>query len=260
MSWLDDLEGMLSSGVSGLENLFGFGGGSSSNPVNLSNIPLPNLSFPGVSGLADWQQMLASSLSPSSTSASSYGYSGGYGQPIVALPSLGQQLGMTSPESILAALGMIGFGGYEGYNALQQQLNAMNFAQNPAAMMGRIRAFEQPLSQNLIHSVMRDINPSIAARGLATSPGMTQQITAEALAPYEMQEQQQAIGLTGQGLRYPFELGSGAAGWLPSALYSGSAAFTPNLTINPLYEILLLQQLQQSQLPMLGTATSGGTP
>jgi hypothetical protein len=261
MSWLDDLEGMLSSGVSGLENLFGFGGGSSSSPVNLSNIPLPNLSLPGVSALANSQQMLASSLSPSSAGASSpgYGYSGGYGSPIVALPSLGQQLGMTSPESILAALGMIGFGGYEGYNTLQQQLNAMNFAQNPAAMMGRIRAFEQPLSQNLIHSVIRDINPSIAARGLATSPGMTQQITAEALAPYEMQEQRQAIGLTEQGLGYPFQLGSGAAGWLPSALYSGSAAFTPNLTINPLYEILLMQQLQNAQLPMLGTVT-GGTP
>jgi len=274
MSWLDDLGGMLSSGVSGLENLFGFGGGSSGNPVNLPNISLPSISALGSSApqstgysvMPGWQQMLASSLSTPSTGVSSpgYGYSGGYGSPIVSLPSLGQQLGMTSPESILAALGMIGFGGYEGYNTLQQQLNAMNFAQNPAAMMGRIRAFEQPLSQNLIHSVMRDINPSIAARGLATSPGMTQQITAEALAPYEMQEQQQAIGLTGQGLRYPFELGSGAAGWLPSALYSGSAAFTPNLTINPLYEILLMQQLeqqpqQQPQLPKLGTATATNT-
>jgi hypothetical protein len=164
---------------------------------------------------------------------------------------------MPAPASILAALGMLGFSGYEGYNALQQQLNAMNFAQNPAAMMERIRAFEQPLSQNLIHSVIRDINPNIAARGLATSPGMTQQITAEALAPYEMQEQQQGIGLTEQGLGYPFQLGSGAAGWLPNALYSGSAAFTPNTMINPLYEILLLQLLQKPQLPMLGTATGG---
>jgi hypothetical protein len=248
--WLSDLEKLLGFGGSSSGGV-GFGGSSSGGALNL-----PSLS--SISGLGATSG-LPSNLLP--TPPSSTGISGlGSVPPFLIAPSIAQQFGLPGPLSFLAGLGLLGYGGYQGYNALQQQLAAMNFAQDPAAMMQRIRAFEQPLSHNLIHSIMRDINPSIAARGLATSPGMTQQITAEALAPYELQEQQLATGLTTQGLQYPFMLGQGAAQWLPNTLGTLSGVFMPQTYANPVEQILLAMQLQQLAQSGAGGLPSGVTP
>lgn len=108
------------------------------------------------------------------------------------------------------------------------QMQAANESMNPATMNARIGAFTKPLSNQLVGSIMRSTAPNIAARGLATSPGMSQQIDAEALAPYEMQEQQLGSRNAFESLQPSFQVGSELAGSYPetnAALYKLLAQF-----------------------------------
>jgi hypothetical protein len=181
---------------------------------------------------------------------------------ILSIPSsVSQALGLPDSASLLAALGLTGFGGYQGYNILQQQQNAANLALNPNAMANQILGYQQPLQQNLLNSIMENIGPTIAAQGLGTSPGMTEQILGEALGPYQMQEQQMATNLASQGVMMPYELGAGGAGWFPQALASGATAFMPSQAMNPAMEILLAMQMQQLLQPgQSGMVGTGGMP
>jgi hypothetical protein len=124
--------------------------------------------------------------------------------------------GMDDIYGLLMALA-----GRQGINAVQQpyqqQQQAANIGMNPALLTRRINALTQPMSQQLIKSVTRATNPGIAEAGLATSPGMSKQITAEALAPYELQEQQMGQNAAFEGLSLPGQVGTGAAGAYPSA-------------------------------------------
>lgn len=108
------------------------------------------------------------------------------------------------------------------------QMDAAEQSMNPATMNARIGAFTKPLSNQLVGSIMRSTAPNIAARGLATSPGMTQQIDAEALAPYEMQEQQLGSSNAFRSFEPSFQVGSGTAGSYPESeagLYALLARF-----------------------------------
>jgi len=181
---------------------------------------------------------------------------------IVSIPSsVSQALGLPDSASILAALGLVGFGAQQGYDILQQQQNAANLALNPNAMANQILGYQQPLQQNLLNSIMENIGPTIAAQGLGTSPGMTEQILGEALGPYQLREQQIAANLASQGVMMPYELGAGGAGWFPQALASGATAFMPSQAMNPVMEILLAMQMQQLLQPgQSGMVGTGGAP
>jgi hypothetical protein len=98
------------------------------------------------------------------------------------------------------------------------QMQAANIGMNPAALTSRINQATRQLSPELIHSVTRATTPSIASRGLATSPGMSQQMIAEALAPYQLQEQQMGQQAVMGGMQLPFGVGSGLAGQYPESL------------------------------------------
>jgi hypothetical protein len=98
------------------------------------------------------------------------------------------------------------------------QMKAARLGMNPAALSSLINRTTRQLSPQLIHSVTRATTPGIAERGLATSGGMSEQIIAEALAPYQLQEQQMAQNQVFQGMGYPFQVGSGIAGGYPSDL------------------------------------------
>jgi hypothetical protein len=97
-------------------------------------------------------------------------------------------------------------------------MKAARLGMNPAALASLINRTTRQLSPQLINSVTRATTPGIAERGLATSPGMSQQIIAEALAPYQLQEQQMAQTDVFQGMQIPFSVGSGVAGGYPSDL------------------------------------------
>jgi hypothetical protein len=180
----------------------------------------------------------------------SYNLPFGYQPDILSIPSsVSQALGLPDSASMLAALGLVGFGAQQGYNILQNQQSATNLALNPNAMANQILGYQQPLQQNLLNSIMENIGPTIAAQGLGTSPGMTEQILGEALGPYQMQEQQIATNLASQGVMMPFQQGAGGAGWFPQALSSGASAFMPSMIPNPESQILLAMQLQQLLYP-----------
>jgi hypothetical protein len=98
------------------------------------------------------------------------------------------------------------------------QMQAAQTGMNPQAQAQGIGALTKPLSQQLVRSVMSATSPNIAARGLATSPGMSQYITSQALAPYALQEQQLAQNQYQFGQRQPFGVGGGIAGEYPQAL------------------------------------------
>ena len=121
---------------------------------------------------------------------------------------------------ILSQLAML-FAGKQGINTLQQpwnlQMDAAKTGMNPALLNQRIQAMTKPLSHQLVQSVTRATTPGIAEAGLATSPGMSQQMIGEALAPYQLQEQQLGQQAAFQGMDMPFKVGSGAAGGYPSA-------------------------------------------
>lgn len=97
------------------------------------------------------------------------------------------------------------FGTEAGISALNgpagMEKKIADISMNPQLLNQRIAQFTKPLSQNLIHSVSRAVAPSIAERGLAQAPGMTDQIIGEALAPYELQEQQMGTNLALQSFQ-----------------------------------------------------------
>lgn len=138
--------------------------------------------------------------------------------PMMVQATGGTQPGGTSPgtsgsnplqDNLAAILGtQAGISGFQLPYNLEKQ--AATTSMNPALMNQRINQFTRPLSQNLIHSVTRAVAPSIAERGLATAPGMSEQITAEALAPYELQEQQQGENLAQSTFEPAFQFAGGA--------------------------------------------------
>jgi hypothetical protein len=123
-------------------------------------------------------------------------------------------------QDILSQLAML-FEGVQGINAVKKpwdlQMDAAKTGMNPALMNQRIQAMTRPLSQQLVKSVTRATTPGIAEAGLATSPGMSQQMIAEALAPYQIQEQQMGQNAAFQSMTPAFQVGAGSAGLYPSA-------------------------------------------
>jgi len=122
---------------------------------------------------------------------------------------------------LLSALAML-LGGTSALGATAApynlQMQAAKTGLNPSAMASGINQLARPLSKNLISSVSRAAAPGIEGAGLATSPGMSEYITAQALAPYELQEQQLGESAYLAGQRQPFGVGSGIAGEYPAAL------------------------------------------
>ena len=135
-----------------------------------------------------------------------------------------QQQGMPQPmqsitpmqQMLTALLGPQVIGATQAPYNLQMQ--AARTGMNPMQLTSLINQATQQLSPSLIHAVTRATTPSIASRGLATSPGMSQQMVAEGLAPYQMQEQQLAANTVMGGMQLPFGVGSGLAGEYPAEL------------------------------------------
>jgi len=148
--------------------------------------------------------------------------SGSFGSGTPAGASVGGAPGASGGgmDNILSQLAML-FQGIQGINAVkqpyQQEQQAANIGMNPGLLSARINALTKPLSSQLVKSVTRATTPGIAEAGLATSPGMSQQMIAEALAPYQLQEQQMGQNAAFQGLTLPGQVGAGAAGAYPSA-------------------------------------------
>jgi hypothetical protein len=154
----------------------------------------------------------------------------------------------------VAQLGSTAYNMYNQYQNQQYQNLLRSYAQDPAKMNAYAAKFTQPLTAGLQRSVANETQGYLASRGLSDSPQISEQVEAQAIAPYVQQNQQagyqdalQALGLGGgaippalqqqqslSALAKAFSMwgagGSGGGGNLAQLLKLSQAAPTPPTT------------------------------
>jgi len=130
-----------------------------------------------------------------------------------AIGKIGSSIGGAFTKSPLGFIGT-GIGAVSNFlksrqqnKYLQDQINYQKFLRSlstdPAKMAQYISGFEKPLSKGLTSAVGNEAQAFGAERGLSTSPQIMAEIESQALAPYQMQEQQQAINAAMSSLGMP---------------------------------------------------------
>ena len=76
------------------------------------------------------------------------------------------------------------------YENQQYQNQLRSYAQDPAKMNAYAAQFTQPLNAGLTSAVANNTQGYLASRGLSDSPAISQQVEAQAIAPYVQQNQQ----------------------------------------------------------------------
>ena len=188
-----------------------------------------------------------------------------------ALGSLGSIFGSVAPvlTGATAGAGLVGniLNSITRSNQVGQLQSAEKRFANltPEQFSSLVTRSEQPLSQNLLESVGNQVQADVASRGLAESPGVFATTESQALAPYEIQEQQMAMQRILTQLGLPIEyansiiqsLGPSAnvAGLL-SLLMKGGASPTPQ-GIDP----SIINLIRSTVMPGQDTTSSdvGGT-
>lgn len=104
----------------------------------------------------------------------------------------------------IAKIGSTGYNLYNQYKQQQYQNKLRDLASNPAKMSAYAEQFTKPLNAGLTANVANQAQAYLAQRGLTDSPQISEQVEAQALAPYVQQNQQQgyedalaALGLGG---------------------------------------------------------------
>lgn len=102
----------------------------------------------------------------------------------------------------------------------QQRQNFLtNLAENPAAMSKYVAGFQKPLAAGLTQNVGNQVQGYLGERGLSGTPGVSADVLTQALAPFQQQEQQQAI-----------QEAMGALGNVPGKFGSVPGSSTSNLS------------------------------
>ena len=91
-------------------------------------------------------------------------------------------------------------------NAINQQKQLQALISDPQAYAAKIAQLQQPLSQGLQKGVANEVQGYLGERGLSLSPAISEQILAQALGPYQLQEQQ----LAQSAFLAPYGLGGNA--------------------------------------------------
>jgi len=112
------------------------------------------------------------------------------------LSTIGDAIGSKGGQTLLG-LGTAGAGLTQNIianrEAEQKQKLVRDFINNPAKFSAAVSAAEKPLSQGLTSDIARQTDAYGAERGLGSSPAVMRDVYAQALAPYEQNEQQMAI-------------------------------------------------------------------
>lgn len=111
----------------------------------------------------------------------------------------------------LAQVGSTGYNLYNQYQQQQYQNKLRDLSTNPAAVGKLAAGYTQPLNAGLTTGVANQAQAYLASRGLSDSPQISQQVEAQAIAPYIQQNQQQGY----QDALQALNLGGGA---IPPAL------------------------------------------
>jgi hypothetical protein len=150
-----------------------------------------------------------------------------------------------------AQLASAGSNLYQGYENQQYQDKLRSLAQNPGQLQQYEQGFVQPLNAGLTAGVANQAQAYAAERGLGQSPGPSQEIEAQAIAPYVQQNQQQgyqnalqALGLGGgaqpqntqQGLTQLFSGLNGLGKYAQLNSGTGAAGYDPNAQLNAAQE------------------------
>lgn len=77
--------------------------------------------------------------------------------------------------------------------ALSQQQQLQQLINNPALLAQKVQAMTQPLNQGLVQGVENQAQGGLAERGLGTSPQIANEVFAQALGPYQQQNQSEAL-------------------------------------------------------------------
>jgi len=108
------------------------------------------------------------------------------------------------PATEVAGIGSTAYNLYNQYQNQKYQNQLRSYAQDPAKMNAYADQFTQPLTAGLQTGVANAAQADLATRGLTDSPEISQQVFAQAIAPYIQQNQQQgytnairALGLGG---------------------------------------------------------------
>ena len=144
--------------------------------------------------------------------------------------------------NILKGLALGGGTGFDIFSDIKNvgQLNKLNsFLNNPAKAAAWINGATQPLSQGLRQNVGNATQGYLGERGLAESPAIAAEVQAQALAPYELQNQQQATQAFLAMLnpkQYPqVDLGSLFKLFKPTPSASAGGGTTPTTSLGDLF-------------------------
>jgi len=88
----------------------------------------------------------------------------------------------------------------------QQQINKLNALDNPATLSKEVAEATQPLNSGLVQSVTNQVSGNLAEQGLSQAPGIQATELAQALAPFQQQNQNTAMQLVLQQLGIPLSI------------------------------------------------------
>ena len=86
---------------------------------------------------------------------------------------------------------------------------------DPTTLAKEVSAATQPLNQGLIQGVENTVGSNLAEQGLSQAPGIQASVLAQALAPFQQQNQQTALQLVLQRLGLPLSYASTYLSGLP---------------------------------------------
>ena len=109
-------------------------------------------------------------------------------------------------------------------NYLKKQQAAL---QDPKQLAAMVKAATQPLDTGLVEAVGNQVSGTLAEQGLSQAPGIQATALSQALAPAELQEQQNALQLVMKRLGLPVEYAQTLLAGLP-----------PNTNLAPLLALL----------------------
>ena len=110
------------------------------------------------------------------------------------------------PATEVANLGSTAYNMYNQYQNQKYQNQLRDLSSDPAKMNAYAEQFTKPLTAGLQTSVANQAQADLATRGLTDSPQISQEVYAQALAPWVQQNQQQGYSNALQAL----QVGGGA--------------------------------------------------
>ena len=116
-------------------------------------------------------------------------------------------------------MGLVGniFSGIEQQKQLSFLTNQekQNARLSPEQLSGMVKSATQPLNAGLVEGVTNNVTGTLAEQGLSQAPGIEGATLAQALAPFEQQNQNTALQLVMEKLGLPLQYATGVASLIP---------------------------------------------